>query len=206
MERSFTLLFLPLFVLMACKGPKPEPVPAAPPVNNPAAFDDNKSEYALMSKSRYRDDMVDALYKELLKENEVLTKLEKAIEGLDEQRSDSLELFKNFDTKNKDYYASAESHAGTITDSVLKKKMITLIANSREQYNRSTLKHNNLVALLNTKDTDIRNLHTVLKIVKTLPLTEKFQAENMPSATPMEKMLATYIRLIQQADNLSNTK
>jgi len=206
MKQLFTLLFLSLCLLMACKGPKGADPGATPPPENPAAFEDKKSgEVSILRKSSYsyRDDMVDELYNELLEKDSALNMLEKAIGRLDEQRSDSSQPFQDYDRKNETYYSSVQSHLQTITDSGLKQRMKILIDNSLAGYKGAVSKHHNLVELLKAKDIEISNLHVVLKIVKTLPMAEKFQKENMPSTNQMVKMLATYIRLIRQADTLS---
>ena len=59
--------------------------------------------------------------------------------------------------------------------------------------------------LLETKQDNIQNLHTVLNLVKTLALTVIYQEDNLPSTRPMDKMVSVYSKLTQQADTLATT-
>lgn len=207
MKKIFTLLLLSLFLFGACKMSGKEEPAVQPAPQNPAAFEDkSNSDFKLVSKRYDNDDMVSELYKEILAKDASLNELETAIGKLDGQRIDSVQPFYDYDNKNKSYYSSVQTHLQSITDSGLKQRMKSLIDNSMSDYKGTVSKHNGLIALLDSKDIDISNLHVVLKIVKTLPMAEKFQEDNLPSAKPMEKMLATYIRLIQQSDKLSKTK
>lgn len=208
MKKLCTLVFLSLCLLMACKGPKDVDPAAAPAPQNPAAFEDKESSRGLelVSKKRYDDnDMVNDLYEELLEKDSALNQLEKSIDIISSQQSDSIQPFNSYDLKNASYYNSVKNHLQSITDSGLKQKMKSLIDKSLDDYNGSIAKHERLIDLLKSKDIDIRNLHVVLKIVKTLPMAEKYQTENLPSTGSMEKMLANYIRLIRQAETLSKT-
>lgn len=200
MKKIVHYSFLLFILVSSCKQQQNQPLP---PADNPAAFEDKNGSDLLYSKRAYNTDMVDALYKELLEKDKTLKVLEEAIDNLDSQKSDSLDLFAKFDEKNLSYYNSAQNHVAAIKDSVLRLKMKAMVDNSLAAYNTKITTHKNLVDLLNSKHDEISNLHIVLKIVKTLPLAEQYQAENIPSTKPAEKLIGIYNKLIQQADTLS---
>lgn len=204
MKKIVHYCFLLFILFSSCKEQRNQQQnQPSPPAENPTAFEDKTSSGELYSKRGYHSDMVDALYKELLEKDKALKDLEEAIDNLDGQKSDSLDLFTTFDEKNLSYYSSAQNHVAAIKDSVLRLKMKAMIDNSLAAYNTKITTHKSLIDLLNSKHAEISNLHIVLKIVKTLPLAEKYQAENIPSTKPVEKLIGVYNKLIQQADTLS---
>jgi hypothetical protein len=155
------------------------------------------------SKKRMHGDLVESLYAELLEKNPELSELEKTIENLDVQKQDSLNSFKKFDEKNMSYYNSTERYTGNIQDSLLRMKIKTIIDNSLNNYDRRIAANENLISILDVKDNTLDDLHIVLKLIKTLPLIEKYQADNTPSVKPIEKVIMHFDKAIQRADTLA---
>lgn len=191
-----TNLFLPAILVMAlvsCDNTRTQETPKALTIQSPS-FDD------YVSKGRY-DDLVENLYKELVSKNIDLQKLEDKIDELQKSEGDTLNLFNQFTQKNQSYYNSVDGHVSGIQDSLLKKKMKALIANNLAAYNASIARHNELLQLIQAKNLTINDLHKILKIVKTLPLMEQYQNDNLPQATSLEG----YIRQQDDVINSANT-
>lgn len=190
-----------LFLSASCRNQRNK---QAVSPGTPAALQEKSSSNDIgFSKSRYEDDLVEKLYSELLEKDPGLKKLERTIEDLNEQKSDSAVNFEKFDSKNTSYYNAALQHIGRISDSVLQLKIKALIDNSLSSYSKKIAGHKNLVSLVNSRDITLQNLHILLKIVKTLPMMEKYQSENTPSTRPLEKVVHNFDKAIQQADSLS---
>ena len=153
-------------------------------------------------KGRIDEDLVESLYAELLEKNPELSELEKTIENLDEQKQDSVDAFRKFDEKNTSYYHSTERHIGNIKDSLLRIKIKTIIDNSLNSYDRRIAANENLISILGAKDKALGDLHIVLKLVKTLPLIEKYQVENTPSVKSIERVIKSFDKAIQRADTI----
>ena len=66
------------------------------------------------------------------------------------------------------------------------------------------LPHTNLLGIINAKTITINDLHTVLKIKRTLPLIEKYQAVNKSSTKPLEGFADKVNRTLNLADTLAN--
>jgi hypothetical protein len=201
MKRIIYVTTFILFSFVSCKRPGNEP--AASP-GTPAALQEKSSSSEIgLSKSRNDDDLVESLYAELLEKNPKLKELEKTIDDLNDQKSDSGKIFGKYDSKNISYYNAAQQHMGTISDSILRLRIKAIIDNSLNKYNNNVARHKNLISMINSKDITLENLHIVLKIVKTLPVMEKYQIENLPSTKPMERVVHNFDKAIQQTDSLT---
>lgn len=193
------LLLVLIISLLSCSQQKTEQT-QQPPV--PKALEENKSDYSLVSKSRYSDDLVQELYTEIIEKDKELKDLETAISNIKSSQADSLENFNNFDQKNSSYYLTAKSYISAIKDSVLKKRVEQILNKSSESYKNLTTPQQQLVAQAKTLEDKLNELHISLKLVTTLALMEKFQKENLPSKQPIIMLNKTYGQLIQQVDTL----
>jgi hypothetical protein len=147
-------------------------------------------------------DLVEALYDELVSGSAELTQLELAIKDLKKQTPDSLKGYKTFNQHNNVFYDLAGKKVNTMTDSVLRKKMLLLINHSRKQYTDSIARLKELDSLINRRTNTLNDLHTILKLVKTLPLIEDFQKTNRPPSLPAEGALQNLDTLINRIDSL----
>ena len=199
MKRIVIVTILYSLLLAACKQRDDlESNPATP-----ESLQEKSSTEISFNKSRMGEGLVESLYAELLENNQELSELEKTIKSLDKQKQDSLNPFNKFDQKNTSYYTSTERYIGNIRDTLLRIKIKAIIDNSLNTYNRRIAANRNLISILDAKDKTLGDLHIVLKLVKTLPLLEKYQAENAPSVKPIENVIRHFDKAIQQADTIA---
>lgn len=168
----------------------------------PKALQEKSSSSEIFSKRRY-DDLVESLYNELAEKTHELMKLENEIDDLNTSKADSIELFDKYDSKNKSYFSAANSHAEQIKDSLLRDKIKTLIATSLTKYNSSVSPHTEILKSIGTKELMLNDLHTIVKIVSTLPVIEKYQKDNLPKTTPLEGYSKQLDNTIKYADTIS---
>jgi hypothetical protein len=150
----------------------------------PKALKDDVS-YEISSRRSYGD-LLEDLYQELINKDIDLQALEEKIAALQKSQTDSSVLFKNYDNKHQAYFLSAERHVAGISDSLVRDKMKALLAKSLTKYNALTTEHHELLTLIAAKNLTIADLHSVLKIVKTLPLIEKYHVDHLPSTKSMK--------------------
>ncbi len=187
-------------LLFSCKQPGNDF--QASPGTPESLQEESKSEISF-GKGRVNEDLVESLYAELLEKTPVLNELETAIENLQAQKQDSLYTFEKFDEKNKSYYNSTKGYIANIKDSLLRMKIKAIIDNSLDSYDLRIATNENLISTLGVKDKALGDLHLVLKLVKTLPMIEKYQAENKPSSKPIENVIRHFDKAIKQADTLA---
>jgi hypothetical protein len=173
-----------------------------PKQETPKALDDKSSSYEIISKRGY-DDLVESLYNELLTKDIDLKELETNIDQLKRSKNDTTNLFDKYNGKNQSYFNSADSHISEIQDSLLRDKMKVIVSNTLGKYNSRIAKHNELLKVIVQKQMTISDLHNVLKIIKTLPLIEKYQIENFPDSKSFEGYIKQQDQTIKLADTLS---
>lgn len=171
-------------------------------IETPKALEDKNSSYDLISKRRY-DDIVESLYDELVSKDIDLKNIEDKINALNHSKSDTTELFENFNAKNQSYFNSANRHLSEINDSLVKNTIKNLITLQLTKYDSKISKHKELLKLIEAKQITIADLHIVLKIVRTLPLIDKFQNENLPNIKSLESYIHQQNETIKQIDTLS---
>jgi hypothetical protein len=192
------LLALTLSIL-SCSQQKNENT-EQPPV--PKALEEQKSDYSLVSKVRYSNDLIQELYNEIIEKDKELKDLETAIINIRSRQADSLENFNNFDQKNNSYYQTAKSYFAGIKDSVLKKRIEQIVTKSSESYKNLTIPHQQLVLQTKALEEKLNEVHISLKLVSTLALMEKFQKEYLPSKQPIIMLNKTYGQVIHKVDTL----
>ncbi len=201
MKKTF-LVLITTFIIFACNQKKQQQ--ATTPETPKALQESGSADYSLLSKRSGREDLVETLYAELADKTPELKDIEKQINYLDEARTDSIEAFNGFNEKNNGYYADAARHVTAVTDSALSNKIRMMISNSQSKYATQISGHKSLLALLDSKAVKLQDMHVLLKIVKTLPLIEKYQKDNIPGKTPIEKKINEFDKTIKKIDSIVN--
>jgi hypothetical protein len=186
------------FILVSCDDTQ---IQDKPQQATPKALEDNSS-FEIVSKGRRSDDLVESLYNELVSKDVELKRLEVKMNDLNSSKYDSIKLFDKFNGKIQSYFGSIDRNVLEIEDSLLRDKMKLLIASNLTKYNSRIAKHNELLKTLAINEIRISDLHTVLKIVKTLPVIEKYQQNNLPTTRQLEGFVKQQDQTINLADTL----
>ncbi|MBC9913056.1 hypothetical protein [Chitinophaga varians] len=197
MTKNICLSAIFAFILTSCGNNHTSDKPQQ---EAPKALED-KNSFEVASKLRYSEDLMEDLYNELASKDVELKRLEEQINDLNSSKHDSLKLFERFDQKIQSYFRSADNQALKIKDSLLREKMKILIAGTLAKYDLGSAKHHDLLKTIPINDAKISDLHTVLRIVRTLPVVEKHQQDNLPTTRQLEG----FIRQQQQTINLIDT-
>jgi hypothetical protein len=195
---AYFLTFLILLVLFSC-GRQTENT-ANQEKEIPAALQEKK---ALSNYKNIRSDLTEELYSELVSKTPELKKFEDDLMALSAKPEDLAEKFTTYNSKSDGYYYSAENKSGTIKDSMLKKRILDLISVKRENYLNKTAELNALLAQIKTNSTTLADYHTVLKILLTLPVMEKYQNENIPGKSEFKDLVKQQENAIKQTDKLT---
>ena len=83
------------------------------------------------------------------------------------------------------------------------KKIRGLINKSRYNYLDTVDNWNALDSMVTRRTTTLNDLHTLLKLIKTLPLIEEFQKNHAPPATPALGIIREYDSIITRLDSLT---
>ncbi|RQO71998.1 hypothetical protein DBR43_12305 [Pedobacter sp. KBW06] len=154
------------------------------------------------SLKRMKGDLTEDLYQGLVDKDSLLRNLEDEIIAF---RSGSIKVttvFNNYLDKSGNYYASVNGKAKGIKDSLLMKKMQSLIMAHTKAYEARTAETNALLKTISDNDTLLFDHHAALKIVKTLPVMEKYQREHLPNKNELKKLIQQQEKIIQQMKGL----
>lgn len=201
---NFRHIWAAMFILtwlLACGG---EDAARSEPAKHetPKALQDEKSEVEYYSSFR-SGNLVDNLYQELVGKTPALKQLEDDLKAINPKANEANDRFQSYDRKSTDYYSSANQHASEISDSLLKNKMLALIAANNQQYSAQTAELRSLLNSISKNSTSLRDQQTVLKIVLTMSLIEKYQAENKPDKKIFKDLIDQQGKLLQRIDSLS---
>lgn len=201
MRTKMGLWFIWISALTACNNNR---VQQQPVVETPKTLESTGPSNNLISK-RGPEDLVESLYGELVGQDARLKKLEVKLDALGHDKSDSTDSFYQFDQKNHSYYKAASQHIDTIGDSLLRDKLKAMVERHLANYNATTAGYNELLRAIEAKTTRLDDLHTLLKIIKTLPLMATYQKEHLPGTLPLEgyskkqdEAIGSVSKLVQQ--------
>lgn len=190
-----------LFVCVSCNMRQP------PPDNNamPEALQpNNQSSGELIFSKRSVGNIINALYDEEVKKSALLSALEKQISDTKRIKRDTLALYTDFFAKNDDYYSTANWMDSTITDSLLKQKIKLLLQKSKQGFEQHSNDLSVLMQDLDAKDNTLTDLHTVLKLIVTLPLIEQYQLQSKPAQQPLVMLQHNYTNTINAIDSITS--
>ncbi|ACU63126.1 hypothetical protein [Chitinophaga pinensis] len=194
-----TKLFLSVLLVLVFVSCNSHGVQHKPQNETPKALE-NKNTYEFVSKRGY-DDILETLYQELVSKDPKLEELEMKIGELNSSQDDSTESFDRFNGKVQSYFLAADKQISAISDSLLRERMKLLMISNQTKYNAQTAPHNELLKAIEKNKVVISDLHNVLKIIKTLPLIEKYQKDNVPST----KSIEGFIKQQDRAGSLLDT-
>jgi hypothetical protein len=166
----------------------------------PKALQDSKLD--LISYSRSGTDLVEELYLELAVKSPALKKLEEELDANNNKLNDVNDLFNKYNNKSVSYYNSAGNMANSITDSLLRKKMASIIQTSKAGYSKKTAELNNLLDIIASNRASLNDIHSVLKIVLTMPEIEKYQSDKLPGDKEFKDLIREQEKLIEQTNKL----
>lgn len=196
------IIAIAILSFTACNSRSKQDPKTAQAEEVPKPLQEGNSSSSLISKRSYDDDLVESLYRELAKNSEDLKKLEKDIDEISEMKIDSSKSFFEFNNKNERFFKSAEGHMQTIKDSMLRKKVVDLLLANRNRFDAKIGHHKAILNAIDTKDATLDDLFQVLKIVKTIPIMEKYQRDQITSAKSMESVSNKLDKTIAFADTL----
>jgi hypothetical protein len=168
----------------------------------PSALQDKSIDVSTFSK-RSGNDLLENLYDELTEKSKELRDLDKEIELLQKMKGDSAGYFSRYNGKSRTYYDAAFLHIKSIKDSLLRNKMKLMVDSSIIAYDSSINRHKQLLAAIDSSQLVLNDMYAILMLMKTLPVIEKYQRDNLPADTSLQKILDAYGNTTRKTDSLA---
>lgn len=184
-----------LLLLSACDNDQRLNAPSPKP-DTPEAL---KAGPGVLDSKRGQSNLVDELYAEALEKDTSLRNLEDELSVLDKRIADVKSLYGLYDEKSREYYHAANTEALQVQDSLLRLKLKSFIEGSAKRYNELTGDLQLIVGRIDLNTATLNDQRSVLKIVTTIPMMEKFQRNELPSDSSFTAAAKEQERMIEKA-------
>ncbi len=196
MKIFFTLTVV--MTLVACNAGESQPKQAA---QIPVKLEQESSLGDVFKSSR--QDVVNQLYQSIADTTPQLKALEQEMADCKRAKADTLKPLEDYDGINVAYYLDAGNITDGIKDSLLRKQMQRVLAQSKQAYNTNTGALRNLAKQVEARDTALNDFFVILKLTKTLAAMEQYQDKGRPAAGPLNNLLKLYGNTIQKEQRLA---
>ncbi len=193
MKKVFLPSAILLLVIFSCKENENKIVEHAA---------DNTQSSFPVKRLRYTQNILDGIYKEQMKNNADLQKLDKKINTLQEDSRKMKDLYKEIINNSEEYYEVAKNDAKGINDSVLRKEIILLIESSSLKYETKKKTIKDLTTKINLNYYKIFSFYNAFKIRKTLPEIENYQNSHPLETDSLENFINKQNQLLNELKNL----
>lgn len=163
-----------------------------------------EKDYSLTSSKRYSEDLVEKLYKEEVEKNAELQKLEKDLGCYPDSLRKTTDVFNKYNYKSTDYYLTAQEKLNSVKDSLLRQRIIAIVEKSNKNYEAKNAGIVTLIKTIEKNNSSIQDQHTVLKVLITLPLIEKYQDSQRPDKKVFEKQTHEQETLLKKIESTTN--
>jgi hypothetical protein len=155
-----------------------------------------------ISYTRSKGNLAEQLFDELKSSSPQLKDLDDGIGSLSGRAEEQQDEFEKYENKPVSYYAAANNLAATISDSLLRNRIIELIASGKKNYEKNSAPIKNLLSQIAQNRLSLNDGYTAVKIVMTLPVIEKYQKDNLPEPDAYRLLLHDQERVLQELDSM----
>ena len=202
--KNFSYLLLPL-LLFSCKensSIKKKSDSAAEPTNVVENID-TKSTDPFQKTYRTNAGMVEDVYNQLVLSDKNLAKLDTQIKNLNTKTNEVINVYQTVLSNSDRYYKDAHEKTANFQDSLLRKKVDSVMSTSANKYNEQTTNVKKYIAAAKSNMAVINDNYMSFKLYKTLPEIEKYQKTNSFDLTNLNTLMSEQNKLLT---DLKNTK
>lgn len=202
--KNFAYLLLPI-LLTACKEntsiKKNSDTPAEQ--TNVVENIDAKSTDPFQKSYRTNAGMVNDIYNQLVLSDKNLAKLDTQIKNLNTKTEEVISVYENVLSNSDNYYKDALQKTESFQDSIMRKKVDSLMNQSAKKYDDKNANVKKFIAAAKKNIAVINDNYTTFKIYKTLSEIEKYQNNNSFDVTNLNDLISEQNKILT---DLKNTK
>lgn len=202
--KNFAYLLLPI-LLTSCKEntsiKKNSDTPAEQ--TNVVENIDAKSTDPFQKSYRTNAGMVNDIYNQLVLSDKNLAKLDTQIKNLNTKTEEVISVYENVLSNSDNYYKDALQKTESFQDSIMRKKVDSLMTQSAKKYDDKNANVKNFIAAAKKNIAVINDNYTTFKIYKTLSEIEKYQNNNSFDVTNLNNLMSEQNKILT---DLKNTK
>lgn len=202
--KNFAYLLLPI-LLTSCKEntsiKKNSDTPAEQ--TNVVENIDAKSTDPFQKSYRTNAGMVNDIYNQLVLSDKNLAKLDTQIKNLNTKTEEVISVYENVLSNSDNYYKDALQKTESFQDSIMRKKVDSLMNQSAKKYDDKNANVKKFIAAAKKNIAVINDNYTTFKIYKTLSEIEKYQNNNSFDVTNLNDLMSEQNKILT---DLKNTK
>lgn len=192
-----TFKIVPFLLFLSCAS-SPEQQPEVPTaLQEDDMIGDIKGSF---SGRGYGNDLVDALFADVLKGDTALRHLLDDLQHQYELHGDSTDDYHRFEAQNRAYYEAAMEHTAALSDSVERAEQRGLLRTSEERHRTAMARARQLDDQYQTVHKRTMDLVELIKLQRTLQLMEDYQRQEGPHDAELQAELQR-IRALEQRLN-----
>lgn len=202
--KNFAYLLLPILLTSCTKNTsikKNSDTPAEQ--TNVVENIDAKSTDPFQKSYRTNAGMVNDIYNQLVLSDKNLAKLDTQIKNLNSKTEEVISVYENVLSNSDNYYKDALQKTESFQDTIMRKKVDSVMVNSAKKYEEKTLNVKKYIASAKMNIAVINDNYTSFKIYKTLPEIEKYQNNNTFDVTNLNNLMNEQNKILT---DLKNTK
>jgi hypothetical protein len=146
-------------------------------------------------------DLIEEWYGDLVDKDASLEQLEKDIAAIEKRLSELQAKFADYNSVSSEFYSAGFQKATLIRDTSVSNHIKKLLLESQGRYNARTAALNNLMQALSQKNISQHDYHVALKIVKTLPMMEKYQQAYIPGTEEYNSLLNKLNEVVKRMES-----
>lgn len=199
--KNFVYLLLPI-LLFSCKENSSIRKNADLPAEQTNVVEniDAKSTDPFQKTYRTNAGMVEDIYNQLVLSDKNLAKLDTQIKNLNTKTNEVVSVYESVLANSDNYYKDALAKTATFQDTLMRKRVDSVMMNSSKKYEEKTANVKNYIAAAKSNIAIINDQYSTFKIHKTLPEIEKYQNTNSFDVTNINNLMS------EQNKILSNLK
>lgn len=202
--KNFVYLLLPI-LLFSCKENSSIKKNADLPAEQTNVVEniDAKSTDPFQKTYRTNAGMVEDIYNQLVLSDKNLAKLDTQIKNLNTKTNDVVSVYENVLANSDNYYKDALAKTAKYQDTLMKKRVDSVMMNSSKKYEEKTANVKNYIAAAKSNIAIINDQYSTFKIYKTLPEIEKYQNTNSFDVTNLNNLMSEQNKIL---NNLKKAK
>lgn len=150
-----------------------------------------------LSSTRYDENLIDKIYRDIAQKDTVLQNLDKKIRTLSDNHSQKVKTYRQFDENNQKFYDEAQNFLVGISDTVLAQQIQLIVEKKRREYRQKTQTLRQIDQQNQAKNQQIHDFYQAFKLLTSLKAMQDYQ-KKLPSAKDLEQVSKEKEELIQE--------
>lgn len=150
----------------------------------------------VLSKKRYKKDMITILYEEAKKKDTELQTLDQQITNLQEKKENDLQAYNKYLNTNQNYWQASNQYISRLSDTLLQQSINETFKQLELNYKELITQHQVTKSILDTKEISLKDQIILMKLFITANMMQNYQKNELPDITVLQQLIEEYNQTI----------